>query len=566
MSQHTLWRPFAPLCVVSLLLTAAGLPVRAQTQEAAAKAQQLSLVYKVAQQSGKIEMTVNSSRILTLDQKVAQYQTNNKDILEAIPLSPNQVQISAKIPGVTQVNLWDENKALYTIDVVVYADAQALSVLLRSQFPTANLRVVPVANDGVLIWGYVDKPEHVGLIQRISEAHYKKDKVINAVTVGGVQQVLLKVRVMEVSRTKLRRMGFDFAKLTGSNSVISGISGLMTHTVNGAVSSTGTETFSFAVVDGTSAFLGVLDALRQDNLAKIMAEPALMTVSGRPASFNVGGEIPVLVPQSLGTTSIEYKKYGTQLDFIPIVQGNGLIRLEIRPRISEIDPSRSVVLAGINVPALRSRDAETGVELRAGQTLAIAGLVQYRSESMNRGLPWISEVPYLGVLFRKTEETLNEIELLITVTPELVEPMNAHEVPPCGPGMQTTSPNDWELYMKGHIEVPNCCPSCEGAGCASCGNRNAAEGTVVPDGMIGPSEPIQPPTPDTSSRRVTPPDGRAASTAAAKPGLADNRPAPQNRYSPTRPKVAVSAAPSASSAPQNKEPSFIGPVGYDVLQ
>ena len=201
-----------------------------------------------------------------------------------------------------------------------------------------------------------------------------------------------------------------------------------------------------------------------------------MTVSGRPASFNVGGEIPVPVPQSLGTISIEYKKYGTQLDFIPIVQGNGMIRLEIRPRISEIDPSRSVDAGGHTVPGLRSRDAETGVELRAGQTLAIAGLVQYRSEAMNRGLPWISEVPYLGVLFRKTEETANEIELLITVTPELVEPMNAHEVPPCGPGMQTTSPNDWELFLKGHIEVPNCCPDCEGNGCGSCNNGNGGNG------------------------------------------------------------------------------------------
>ena len=122
------------------------------------------------------------------------------------------MQISAKAAGVTQVNLWGEDKTLYTIDVIVYADAQALSVLLRSQFPTASLRVIPVSK-GVLIWGYVDRAEDVGLIQRIAEEYYPK-KVINAVTVAGVQQVLLKVRVMEVSRTKLRRLGFDFAKLT----------------------------------------------------------------------------------------------------------------------------------------------------------------------------------------------------------------------------------------------------------------------------------------------------------------------------------------------------------------
>jgi pilus assembly protein CpaC len=172
----------------------------------------------------------------------------------------------------------------------------------------------------------------------------------------------------------------------------------------------------------------------------------------------------------------------------------------------------------------------------------------------------------LGVLFRKTEETTNEIELLIMVTPELVEPMNAREVPPCGPGMQTTSPNDWELFMKGHPEVPNCCPSCGGAGCDSCNNGNGPDGTPVPDGMIGPSEPIQPPPPEGTTRRTPTAGGRTASTPAVRPGVSDNRAAPQNRYSPSRPKVSMSAAPPASPAQQNKEPSFIGPVGYDVLQ
>jgi pilus assembly protein CpaC len=500
---------------------------------------------------------------LTLDQKIVQYQTNNKDILEAIPLSPNEVQISAKAAGVTQVNLWGEDKTVYTIDLIVYADAQALSVLLRSQFPTASLRVIPVSQ-GVLIWGYVDRAEHVGLIQRIADEYYPK-KVINAVTVGGVQQVLLHVRIMEVSRTKLRRMGFDWAKVTGSNVVVSGVSGLLKHSINGAIGSTGSETFAFSVVDGTSAFFGVLDALRQDNLAKVMAEPTLMTVSGRPASFNVGGEFPVPVPQSLGTISIEYKKYGTQLDFIPIVQGNGMIRLEVRPRVSEIDQSRNLVLAGTTVPGLRSRELETGVELRAGQTLALAGLVQHRVESMNRGLPWISEVPYLGVLFRKTEETANEIELLVMVTPELVEPMNAREVPPCGPGMATTSPNDWELFMKGHPEVPNCCPGCDGAGCNSCRNGNGPDGTPVPDGMIGPSEPIQPPPPEGTTRRMPAAGARTAAIPPGNPATAYNRSAPQNPYSPTRPRVSMSGGAAPSASP-NKEPSFIGPVGYDVLQ
>ncbi len=354
--------------------------------------------------------------------------------------------------------------------MIVYADACELEMLLATQFPNTSLKVIPVVTS-VLITGYVDKPEDVDTIIRIAEEYYPK--VINSITVGGVQQVLLHVKVIEVSRTKLRRLGFDFAKVTsGNNLVLSGISGLITAATSAGVTTTGAETFKFSVFDGNSAFFGVLDALRQDNLAKILAEPTLVTVSGRPAYFNSGGEFPIPVPQSLGTISIEYKKFGTQVDFVPIVLGNGRIRLEVRPRVSEIDKSRSITIAGTTVPGLRVREADTGVEMQAGQTLAIAGLVQYRVEAENRGLPWISEVPYLGVLFRKVQDEQNEIELLIMVTPELVDAMDAEEVPPCGPGMRTTAPCDWELFMHGHLEVPKCCPpGYPGADCVESHNR-----------------------------------------------------------------------------------------------
>ena len=159
-----------------------------------------------------------------MDQKIPQAQVNNPDILDLTPLSPNQIQVSAKTAGVTQINLWGENQKLFTIDVIVYGDAQELKMLLRSQFPNAALNVVPVANS-VLISGYVDKLEHIDRIVRIAEEYYPK--VINNMTVGGVQTVLLHVRVMEVSRTKLRELGFDWAKITGGNLVTSGVSGLV---------------------------------------------------------------------------------------------------------------------------------------------------------------------------------------------------------------------------------------------------------------------------------------------------------------------------------------------------
>jgi pilus assembly protein CpaC len=518
-----------------------------------------SIVQKIQSSNEKLEMTVHSSRILTMDQKIPQAQVNNPDILEVTPLSPTQVQISAKAPGVTQVNLWGEDKKVYTVDVIVFGDAQELAMVLRTTFPSAALKVTPVSNS-VLISGFVDQAESIDRIVRIAEEYYPK--VINNMTVGGVQLVLLHVKVMEVSRTKLRRLGFDFSKITGPNVVTSSPSGALVDTINTtpvtpatpptpsapwspivtqglAPTAAGAGTFTFGIVNGASAFFGVLDALRRDNLIKIMAEPTLVTVSGRAASFNSGGEFPVPVPQSLGTTTIEWKKYGTQIDFVPIVLGNGKIRLEIRPQVSELDESRSITIGSITVPGLKSRDADTGVEMTAGQTLGIAGLVQSYTEAENSGLPWISEVPYLGMAFRKVHESTNEVETLILVTPELVDPMDACEVPPCGPGTQTTSPSDWELFMKGHLEVPKCCPS---GGDGACPPGEPAPDEPPPDGMIqSPGEQI--PTPPPSAGRKTA--------------------GPHSRYVPS--KTTPSAAKSSAGS-QDGPPGFIGPVGYDVVK
>jgi pilus assembly protein CpaC len=553
MYTQSLARCMAPLAVL-MFLSAIGLAQQPPAQSSAPPVllEKPSLIYKVQSPSERLEMTAHSSRIVTMDQKIPQAQVNNPEVLELTPLSPNQIQVAAKTAGVTQINLWDENKKLYTIDVIVYNDVRELTLVLRSAFPNAALKVMPVANS-VMISGFVDQPEHIDRIMQIAGEYYPK--VINNMAVGGVQQVLLHVKVMEVSRTKLRQLGFDWAKITGNNIVVSSPNGLLSDNNPTSVTSlpnvfrTGSpSTFAFAVGDSASSlFYGVLEAMRQDNLMKIMSEPTLVTVSGRAASFNSGGEIPVPEPQSLGTISISWKKYGTQIDFVPIVLGNGKIRLEVRPRISELDETQSFNISGTQVPSIKAREADTGVELQAGQTLAIAGLVQTLVQAENSGLPWISEVPYLGAAFRKVRETRNEVELLILVTPELVEAMNACDVPPCGPGMQTTSPSDWELFMKGHLEVPNCCPNGGPRnGADPCPTPGADPNNPPPDGMIGPSEAI--PAPPSAPK---PP----VSPAAPAPH------APQTRYNPSKPNPPT-AAPQSPGEPQG----LIGPAGYDVVK
>jgi pilus assembly protein CpaC len=531
-----------------------------------------SIVYKIQSTSERLEMTVNSSRILTMDQKIPQAQVNNPEVLVLTALSPTQVQISAKKPGVTQVNLWDEKQQIHTVDVIVFGDAQELTMLLQSQFPGASLRVIPVAS-GVLISGYVDQPEHISRIIQIAEEFYPK--VLNNITVGGCQQVLLHVKIMEVSRSKLRQLGFDWAQVSGSNVVSSGPNGLLSDFDPTKLISPGSllrsavpSTFAFSVISGDNAFFGVLDALRQDNLAKIMAEPTLVTISGRPASFLAGGSF-YIVPQGLAASQPISVDYGTQLDFVPIVLGNGRIHLDVRPKISQIDPSLSVQ----GYPGLLERKAETGVELQAGQTLAIAGLVQSRVEAERRGLPWISELPYLGAAFRRTSEKINEVELLILITPELVDAMDANEVPPCGPGKRTTSPTDWELFMRGYLEVPN--GASGGAGCnqqcSTQGSGPAGSQPVIMPGMIdSPAEQMKTPQPAGPSRSSPQPGAsgqpgpKASSPQRQPPAEGAPGAAPSNRNNPSGPQNRPAASQPSGGA--GELPGYMGPIGYDAVQ
>ena len=586
------------ICAVAL-----GLGVRVL---AAGDFQSPQLIYQLSDANDRLEITTNTSRILTLDKKIPRVQVNNPELLAVTPLSANQVQISAKKAGVTQVNLWDEDGQIHTVDILIYGDVKELEVALQTQFPNSSIKVYRYS-ESLVLKGFIDQPEHVSQIVALSSDY--APKVINNITVGGVQQVLLKVRVMEISRTKLRNLGVDWAYFGASGDfAVNSVSGLINSFTSSAHSITSAgDTFSFGIVDGANDFFGVLEALEQRNIAKVLAEPNIVAVSGRPAQFNVGGEFPILVPQSLGTTSVDFKKFGTQVDFLPIVLGNGNIRLEVRPRISEIDDTRSVIINNVTIPALTVREVDTAVEMKAGQTFALAGLVQQRTESQFRGLPYISDLPVIGVPFRQVRDETNEIELLIMVTPEFVDAIEPHDVACGGPGYATTVPNNCDLHCGGHLEVPTYCNPTSGMtacgecpqGACGCGPNGPAD-SIISDGTpieggtgyddsyvptplppTGPNGPaMEPdsmslpparqaePLPPQSSRRFAPAMGmRQPGGAAANPDYTVPRP-----YSPSRQPVFVrnAASPdnptvvSDSAEPSAGQGGLIGPVGYDA--
>jgi pilus assembly protein CpaC len=564
------------------------------------------VTHKVTGAGDKLQLIVNTSRILTQDSRIPQAQVNNPDILGLQALSPNQIQIYGKRPGVTQVNIWDEAGTIHTIDVTVHGDVQELARLLHETFPKAALRVRPIST-GVIISGYVDDPDQQNRIIQVAQNYFPQ--VINYVTVGGVQLVLLQVRVMEVSRTKLKNLGVDFAAVLASGSSFgSAASGILTAnplTAANAVTTNGAATLPFRIASGGDNFYGLIEALKQNNLAKVLADPNLVTESGRPAFMNSGGEIPIIVPQSLGTVSIEYRRYGTQVDFVPIVMGNGVIHLQVRPRVSELDPSRSVTINGAQVPALLVREFDVAVNMRAGETLAIGGLVQRRDSSSVRGIPVLMDTPGIGTFFRRTSVQENEIELLVMVTPQLVDGLDPAQVACLQmPGAHTTSPDQVQQYHQGHIEVP---PDCyrpahfdQGylitpEGVAPMGGQGVPAGEMLPPATALPASPrpapAAEPTPATESSlriRSLPgvEAGETGETEQPGPATEDqsgfSEPAPRvtavsrrqsvvsggqafttGNYAP-RATTSPTVRPSPSSEAAN--PGLLGPIGYDTTR
>lgn len=434
----------------------------------------------ISQTVERLDMLVKSNRILTLEARIPRFQVHNEAILSATPISENQIQLFAKSAGTTQINLWDTEEKLYTVDVTVMPDAREVEGILSSQLPLANLKVMPI-NNSAIISGSVTSTDDVERAVAIVEQFYAT--IVNNIKVVGVQQVLLHTRIMEVSRTKLRELGIDWGTI-GSDSfyynapsqlIDAASSDLSLVATGGAIQSATNSVFTTG-----GDFVALITALREQKLVKFLAEPTIVATHGRPSRFNVGGRVPYLVPGGNGTVTVNYEEFGTAVDFLPFVVGPGRVRLEVRPEVTEPDESRSLNAGGVNVIAFSQRYVDTAVELQAGQTFAIAGLLQSRTEANTRATPFFGELPIFGSMFRRVVSERNDIELLITVTPELVGAMDAHEAPRGGPGLSTMDPSDFELYGLGHMEVPNL----RGSDCNDFSNPQSSsghlEGAIVP--------------------------------------------------------------------------------------
>ena len=294
---------------------------------------------------------------------------------------------------------------------------------------------------------------------------------------------MLKVRIAELNRTAFRQIGADFLasrspgaqSLFGTQIAGNGFSGYaqgrigastFARRVAGVVTDAdirdlniGSQGTLFGTF-GQGAFNTVLDALRRNNLLKILAEPNLIALNGYQANFLAGGQFPVPVLQGgagglggNGGISVQYKDYGVRLAFLPIIRDNDVIRLTVDPEVSTVDftTGTTLVPGGSPTPGLNTRSSHTTVELKPGETLAIAGLMQLTLDGQTQRLPGLGDLPYIGAFFSNTTSSRVEKELVVTITPYIVEPMAPGQVPP-GPGDEVVGPNDLEFYLLQRIE------------------------------------------------------------------------------------------------------------------
>jgi pilus assembly protein CpaC len=407
---------------------------------------------------GAIRLTVNKSTVVATSRPYKQVSVGSPDIADVNTIGPNNILITAKKAGSTQLIIWDENNQSQVADVVVSLDLGALQTQLNGMFPNTKIQVESL-NGAVALRGRV--PDLQTAEQAASAASPFGAKVLNYLEIGGGQQVMLQVRFAEVSRHASSALGVNFAVTDGTSSFGNNIGGLAPNNLTsgnqstldqGAISSA--VTLFGAGVTGDSAFRVFVSALRQNNLLRILAEPNLTAISGQEASFLAGGEFPVPVPQSGSgggsTITIEYREFGVRLNFVPIVLGDGRIRLKMSPEVSDLDFSTPIVIQGSRIPVVNKRRVNTTVELADGQTFAIAGLLDNAVNASKDVTPLLGDLPVIGALFRSVRYERRETELVVLVTPKLVSPLNPDQVPNL-PGEKWRNPNELELFLNQDI-------------------------------------------------------------------------------------------------------------------
>jgi pilus assembly protein CpaC len=438
-----------------------------------------------ATRTASVLVPIGKSQDVRTDGRIVDISVGDAEVADVNPLTDHTLSILAKKIGTTRVSVYGEGKKLVGIfDIEVSYDTSRLTNELRRRFPGSRIQASSV-NGRIMLSGQAT--DAAMLDNAVTIARQFGPDVINTVSVMQPQQVMLEVRFIEISRTAGRELGFQWNRFgsstlanvgnrtpaanlpitpgggpfnnpgVNSGGINTGANDVLRSGIVSAGVLSGATPFGFLVsriVAGGGSTDAMINALEQQGIARSLAEPNLVALSGDTASFLAGGEYPIPVAGTLGQVTVDYKKYGVGLAFTPTVLGRGVINLKIEPEVSQIDTTNAVAVSNnVSVPALIVRRASTTVELRDGQSFAIGGLLQNNTQNQIEQLPWLGSVPVLGTLFSSKSYQKNETDLVIIVTPHLVKP-GAPGAMVKGPADDTVPPNDVDFFLMGKTEVP----------------------------------------------------------------------------------------------------------------
>jgi pilus assembly protein CpaC len=387
-----------------------------------------------------MHLLVGRSIFIKSTTRLKRVYVSNPLAVDSLTSSPTQIVVTAKAPGVSSLILWDELGQSVTYLVFSDLDVTTLQREIREALPYDNI-MVEAEQDRVSLSGTVMSDASSEAAVKLATLYAKN--VVNSVVVRSphVRQVKLQVQIIEIDRSKLTQFGINlFSQGTNQGNVTTGqFPSTQTYTpasgTTPATITTNNPLNLFFFRFGTNVGLTLQD-LQDRNVAQILAEPTISTLSGQKASFLAGGEFPFPVVQgsSGGLTSItiQFRPYGVKLEFTPIANEDGTVQLKVTPEVSALDYTNAVTISGYTVPAISTRRADTQVELRDGQSFAISGLLDHRTTDIFSKMPGIGDVPILGQLFRSKNVNHSTVELMVIVTPSIVDPLNdvTSPVPP----------------------------------------------------------------------------------------------------------------------------------------
>ncbi len=394
-----------------------------------------------------LRVMVGKSLLINTTERLKRVSVTDPSVADAIVVTPTQVLVNGLAPGEVSLLIWDALERSTSFDLRVDVDITAASEEIHRLFPTEQISVTP-SRSAIVLSGHVtteDIAKHAGALA----SAYSKN-VVNVLTFGpvGADEVLLEVKFAEVDRSALTQIGINLLSTGSGNTIGStttgqfgGISGLGTITDNG----TGAPSSTTATVSNMlnlfffnpQVHLGaVIEALKTQNLLQILAEPNLVAVNGKEASFLAGGEFPFPVVQpgagGIATVTVQFREFGVRLKFTPVIQPNGNIHLHVAPEVSTLDFADAVTVSGTTIPAISTRKAETEFELQDGQSFVIAGLMDNRVTNTANKVPWLGDIPIIGNFFKSKSDQKSNSELMVLCTVHRVAPS---VVPPKGPTM-----------------------------------------------------------------------------------------------------------------------------------